>query len=267
MDLKKLTDQVAALSNEVAHFIRTEAAGFDTGDVETKSHNNLVSYVDKQAEQRFVAGLKELLPEAGFIAEEGTGERKAGLNWVIDPLDGTTNFVHGLPCYCTSVALVEGTDILLGVVLEVSRNECFTAWKGGGAWLNGQPIHVSRETELQGCLVATGFPYDDFGMATAYIELLLELMQRTRGIRRWGSAAADLAYVACGRYDLFYEYGLNSWDVAAGVLLVREAGGQASAFNPGKDLLFDGEILASNGAVHQEILEAIHWYWQQRKKA
>ena len=264
MNLSELTEQVTALSRDVAAFIRTESARFTEANVETKGQNNLVSYVDTTAERRFVEGLSRLVPEAGFIAEEGTGEKADGLNWVIDPLDGTTNFVHGLPCYCTSVALMRGNEPLLGVVLEVTRDERFSAWKGGGAFLNGTPIRVSTRTDLRDSLLATGFPYDDFIFVGEYTDLLRELMHRTRGIRRLGSAAADLAYVACGRFEAFYEYGLNSWDVAAGVLLVREAGGRVSGFHPGKDPVFDEQIVASNSAIHAELLEVIERNWQRR---
>ena len=264
MELKELTAEVVLLSREVAAFIRVESARITEANVESKSRNNLVSHVDTTAERRFVDGLKDLLPEAGFIAEEGTGEKVEGLNWVIDPLDGTTNFVHGVPCYCTSVALVKDGEVLLGVVVEVTRDECFAAWRGGGATLNGKPINVSVRGQLQESLLATGFPYDDFGFEGEYMDLLRELMHRTRGIRRLGSAAADLAYVACGRFEAFYEYGLNSWDVAAGVLLVREAGGKVSGFHPSKDPVFDEEIVASNSAIHEELLEVIEKNWQRQ---
>ncbi|MBS1581496.1 MAG: inositol monophosphatase [Bacteroidetes bacterium] len=257
MDLKQLTEQVSALSREVAAFIRMESTRITDASVESKSLNNLVSYVDKHAEQAFVDGLRKLLPQAGFIAEEGTGEQAEGLNWVIDPLDGTTNFVHGIPCYCTSVALIDSEEILLGVVLEVTRDECFAAWKGGGAYLNGRRIQVSTRGRLQDGLLATGFPYDDFAYEAAYMDLLRDLMHRSRGIRRLGSAAADLAYVACGRFEAFYEYGLNAWDVAAGILLVQEAGGTVSDFKQGADYLFGEEIIASNGHIHQELLDVI----------
>ncbi|HEX2616257.1 MAG TPA: inositol monophosphatase family protein, partial [Flavobacteriales bacterium] len=180
-----------------------------------------------------------------------------GLNWIIDPLDGTTNFVHGIPCYCTSVALVRGEEVLIGVVLEVTRNECFSAWKGGGAYLNGKRIHVSQRGQLLDSLLATGFPYDDFAYESAYMDLLRDLMHRSRGIRRLGSAAADLAYVAAGRFEAFYEYGLNAWDVAAGILLVLEAGGRVSDFREGDRFLFGEEIVASNGHIHREMLDVI----------
>ena len=257
MDLKQLIDDVAALCGDVAAFIRAESTRFTEASVESKSLNNLVSYVDKTAESRLVEGLGRLLPEAGFIAEEGTGERKVGLNWIIDPLDGTTNFVHGIPCYCISVGLGGSDGMLLGVVLEVTRNESFTAWKGGGAHLNGLPIRVSQRDRLQDSLLATGFPYDDFGREAQYMELLRALMHNSRGIRRLGSAAADLAYVACGRFEAFYEYGLNPWDVAAGALLVQEAGGTVTDFINGGDWLFGEEIVASNGHIHEELTATI----------
>jgi myo-inositol-1(or 4)-monophosphatase len=256
-DLRRLTHEVCGLSREVARFIRTESARFTEASVESKSLNNLVSYVDKGAEQRFVDGLSKLLPEAGFIAEEGTGTRGAELNWVIDPLDGTTNFIHGIPCYCTSVALMSGDDVLLGVVLEVTRDECFSAWKGGGAFLNDTAIRVSARKTLLESLLATGFPYDDFGREAQYMDLLRALMHNSRGIRRLGSAAADLAYVACGRFEAFYEYGLNPWDVAAGALLVQESGGTVTDFGGGAKYVFGEEIVASNGAIHTELIGPI----------
>ncbi len=255
--LHQLTEQVAVLCREVAVFISTEALRFTEASVESKSLNNLVSYVDKGAEQRLVDGLAKLLPEAGFIAEEGTGSRRQGFNWIIDPLDGTTNFVHGVPCYCVSIGLHDGERMLVGVVHEVTRNECFTAWKGGGAFLNGKPIRVSTRASLIESLLATGFPYDDFGREAQYMDLLRSLMRNSRGIRRLGSAAADLAYVACGRFEAFYEYGLNPWDVAAGALLVEEAGGQVTDFRGSGEWLFGEEIVASDGAIHNELIGPI----------
>lgn len=266
MELSRLTAEVERISMEIAEFIRDEASRFTESGVSIKSANNLVTHVDHTAEDRIVEALEKLVPEAGFIAEEGSGEQGTGLNWVIDPLDGTTNFVHGVPCYCVSIALLDGTDPLLGVVHEVTRDERFTAWKGGGARMNGKKIDVSGRSNLQESLLATGFPYDDFGREAEYMELLRELMHRTRGIRRLGSAAADLAYVACGRFEGFYEYGLNSWDVAAGVLLVREAGGKVSGFAPGVDPLFGEEVVASNGNIHEELLSVIERHWDRQDR-
>lgn len=257
MDLNRLLEQVTELSQSVAEWIKTQRVTAD--QVETKSLNSLVSFVDKEAEKRFVDGLKVILPEAGFIAEEGSGSAVPdGYNWIIDPLDGTTNFLHGVPMWCTSVALVKGHQLLLGVICEPNLNETFTALAGGGARCNGKPIHCSVTSELRDALLGTGFPYHDFGRQSAYLELLGDLTRSTRGIRRPGSAALDLAYVACGRFDGFYEYALHPWDVAAGILLVREAGGWVSGFHPHGDPLFGDDIVAANTSIAEALLQAIN---------
>ncbi|MCL4171156.1 UNVERIFIED_CONTAM: hypothetical protein GTU68_039147, partial [Idotea baltica] len=207
--------------------MKEERSSFKQADVEVKELNNFVSYVDKQAEQRFVTALELLLPEAGFIAEEGTSSKKGErYHWIIDPLDGTTNYVHGIPFYCTSVALMDGDELVMGVIYEPNTQECFHALTGQGAFLNGKPINVTDNSVLSDCLLATGFPYDDFEREDAFFKVLKTLTQQSRGLRRLGSAALDLAYVACGRFDGFFEYGLNPWDVAAGALIVQEAEGK-----------------------------------------
>lgn len=226
--------------------------------VDEKAFNNLVTEVDKYAETLLVDGLKSIVPQAGFLAEEGTGEpASSGLNWIIDPIDGTTNFVHDIPLYCISIALAQDEQILVGVVYEPNREECFSAFIGGGSVLNGKAVSVSEATELAQSLLATGFPYDDFGREAGYFEVLRDFTHQTRGIRRLGSAALDLAYVAVGRFEAFYEYGLNPWDVAAGMLLVEEAGGKVSDFRGGKQVLFGEEIIASNGHIHPAIEKVI----------
>lgn len=229
---------------------------------EVKSENNLVTYVDKESERRFVEGLQLLLPEAGFVAEEGTGVRKeSGLNWVIDPLDGTTNFVHGLPVWCTSIGLCDGITPILGVIYDPNTDECFSAYRGGGAFLNGNPIRVSQVSSVQQSLLATGFPYDDFGREEAYIELFRKLIRGTRGLRRLGSAALDMAWTACGRVEGFYEYGLNPWDVAAGAIIVQEAGGIVTEFNGGDKSIFGEDLVCTNGRIHPEMLRIIQTYF------
>ena len=209
-----------------------ESQGFDINRTEKKGLNDFVSYVDKGSEKMLVERLSLLLPEAGFVTEEGTS-KKIGLKycWVIDPLDGTTNFLHGFHPYAISIALREYDEVIAGVVHEVGGNETFTAWKDGGAWLNGRKIHVSEAARLADSLIATGFPYSDFSGLEAYMNCLSYFCKHTHGIRRLGSAAIDLAYVACGRFEAFYEYGLHPWDIAAGMLLVREAGGRVSDFS------------------------------------
>lgn len=254
--LKDLLVQVENLSKNVgAYILDRRKSSFI---IDEKSFNNLVTEVDKQAEEQFVAGLKSFFPDAGFIAEEGTGEKKeGGYNWIIDPIDGTTNFVHNVPFYCTSVALEYKGDMLLGVIYNPSNAELFSAAKGQGAFMNHQPISVSNTVELNESLIATGFPYDDFNREENYFDVLKLFTHKTRGIRRLGSAALDLAYVACGRFESFYEYGLNPWDVAAGVVLVKEAGGICTDFSNGEDVVFTEEIVASNPKVHSRMVETI----------
>lgn len=256
--LEQLCQQTCRLVESVADFIRSEVGKVTDEKIEVKSLNSLVSYVDKTAERMLVAGLSDLLPSSTFLTEEETVEQTAGeFQWIIDPLDGTTNFLHQLPCFAVSVALRQHEEIVLGIVYEVNRHECFSAWKGGGAWLNGQHIHASATLKLADSLVATGFPYRDFDTMHRYIAILQDLMKSTRGLRRYGAAAVDLAYVACGRFDSFFEYGLAAWDVAAGVLLVKEAGGQVSDFEGGDDYVFGGRLLATAPGVFDEMLGLI----------
>lgn len=258
MELKQLTEKVCSISKEVGAFIQQESAKLSSGDIETKSKNSLVTYVDKTSEKIVVDFLSELIPESGFIAEEGTSNKKGEkYNWVIDPLDGTTNFIHGIPTYCVSIALLKDNELILGVIYEPNQDEMFYAWKNGGAYLNGKSISVSSTTKISNALLATGFPYYDYERIDGYMNILKWLMHNSRGVRRIGSAAIDLAYVACGRFDAFYEYSLNPWDVAAGAIIVNEAGGSVKDFEGGENYIFGREILASNLLVKNELLDKI----------
>jgi myo-inositol-1(or 4)-monophosphatase len=244
MDLQSILHAALPLVNDTASFIRGESRKLTAEDIEEKSRNSLVTYVDKGAEKMLVSGLREILPEAGFITEEGSATHDGEeMKWIVDPLDGTTNFIHGIPCYSVSLALAQGDDIVLGIVHEVNMDEAFYATKGSGAFMNGDSIQVS-EQPLADALVATGFPYHDYAQIERYISVFRTFMKESRGIRRLGSAAVDLAYVANGRFDSFYEFGLNGWDVAAGALIVKEAGGKVTDFSGGNDYIFGGEILA-----------------------
>ncbi len=262
MNLESICQQVVELSHQVGKFIMQEAAAFDLSKLEYKGTNNLVSYVDKEAEKMIIKGLKGILPEAGFIGEEGTSDfRSETTNWIIDPLDGTTNFVHGLPPFAISIGLLHHNELLVGVVHELNLKECFYAWKGGGAYCNGKPIKVSAATSVKDSLIATGFPYTEFGKMETYLAILKEFMEHSHGVRRLGSAATDLAYVAAGRFEAFYEYNLNAWDVAAGILLVQEAGGKVTDFAGGNDYIFGGRLIAS-GNIAQDMLDLINKHWQ-----
>ena len=263
MNLEKLTHTVADICKDTGLFIKSQVKKLSTTDIEEKGVHNLVTYVDKEAEKRIIKALTPLVDGAGFIAEEESDLPRAERhNWIIDPLDGTTNFIHGLPVFSISVALMENEELLLGVVYEINLEECFYAWKNGGAYLNGESIHVSTTNNLDNSLLATGFPYYDYSLLNAYMDLFKDLMQTSRGLRRLGSAAVDLAYVACGRFELFYEYGLQSWDVAAGILIVNEAGGKTTNFSGGNDCIFKQQLIASNNLIHNVFEDKLKHYFR-----
>jgi myo-inositol-1(or 4)-monophosphatase len=243
-------------------FIRKEYYTCSSHHIEYKGLNNLVSYVDKTAEKQLVDALYKILPEAGFIAEEETNSTVGEeYNWIIDPLDGTTNFIHGVPMFAISVALVKNKKPVIGIVYEIVRDECFYATIDGKAYCNEKEINVSECNVLNQTLLATGFPYCDFEKMEQYIELLKHLMKNCHGLRRMGSAAIDLVYVACGRFDSFFEYNLNSWDVAGGALIVERAGGKVSDFSGTDNYVFGREILATNGHIHNDILTICKQYF------
>ncbi|MBB2149016.1 inositol monophosphatase family protein [Pedobacter gandavensis] len=255
MNYELLCSKVVAIARLTGNFIRKESMNFDAAAVEIKGLNDLVSYVDKNAEKQLVRNLVKLIPDAGFITEEETINSTGKVfNWIIDPLDGTTNFIHGLPTYAISIALYEEGQPVIGVVYEINRGEMFSTYKGGAAYLNNKEIFVSKRTSLSETLIATGFPYYQFDKQEAYMQLLSEMMRSCHGLRRIGSAATDLAYVACGRFDGFFEYNLNSWDVAAGAYLVQQAGGNILNFSGGDEFIQQREILATNGIIDVEML-------------
>lgn len=258
---ESIVAEVLPLCREVGDFIRTEAQRFSRSSVELKGKSDLVSYVDKQSEIKLVLGLKTILPNSGFITEEDTpDDTSKEYTWIIDPLDGTTNFVHGLPTYAISIGLLHNQQLVGGVVYEINRDEMFYARLGGGAFLNGAPIHVSQTANLEESLLSTGFPYYNFSKMDEYLAILNDLMKSSHGLRRVGSAATDLAYVACGRYEGFFEYNLNAWDVAAGALIVQEAGGRVTDFKGGNDFLFGRELVAG-GQSQPELLAVIQKRW------
>jgi len=257
-ELNALVKKVVSLAKSVGSYIREERQHFSYANVEVKGLNDLVSHVDRESERRIVDGLQLLLAGSGFLVEENTRSEKGEYTWIVDPLDGTTNFVHGIPCYAVSIGLEHKGQVILGVVYEVSRDECFYAIASGGAWLNGETIRVSERKTLSESLIATGFPIYNFTHLDNYLLVLKELMQKTQGIRRIGSAASDLCYLACGRVDAFFEYNLNPWDVAAGALIVKEAGGIVHDFRNGNNWLFGKQICAGNPLLYSEFSSLVN---------
>ena len=225
--------------------------------VNDKGYNDFVSEVDIAAERAIIEVLSKAYPTHAFMGEETGLSKEAENIWIIDPLDGTTNFLHNYPQYCVSIALQYRGEITQAVIYDPNSNELFTATKGQGAYLNDRRIRVSKKSKMKECLIGTGFPFRDFTHLTAYLKALEELIRETSGIRRPGSAALDLAYTAAGRFDGFFEIGLSKWDIAAGALLVTEAGGIVSDFE-GKDSWLDsGNIVASTPKIYEPFLELI----------
>ena len=231
---------------------------FDRGIAVTKKGDiNLVTAADLASEELIIERIKSYYPKHSILAEEaGEAVVIGGENtwkWIIDPLDGTTNYAHGYPCFCVTIALEHEGEIVIGVTYDPTRNEIFAAEKNEGASLNNKPIRVSAETNLGDSLIVTGFPYD-FKQKENFERYLTDFLLKSRGVRRDGSAAIDMAYVACGRFDGFWEEGLNPWDVAAGKLMIEEAGGQVTYYDGSPFSIYAPPICASNGRIHSEML-------------
>ena len=229
----------------------------DSLTVHSKSRNDFVSEVDTQAEQEIIHTLRKAFPDHGILAEESGHHDGDDYQWIIDPLDGTTNFLHGFPQFAVSIALRHKGRLEQGVIYDPLRQELFTATRGAGAMLNDRRIRVTNRKELDGALLGTGFPFKSQQHLDTYLEMFRALFPRTAGIRRAGSAALDLAYVASGRLDGFWEIGLSVWDMAAGILLIQEAGGLCSDFTGGHDFLSNGNLVTANPKLFAEILKTI----------
>lgn len=254
-------DTAVAAARAAARVIQARAGGIRAENIRSKATHDLVTDVDEAAQETIIEVLRDAYPQHAILAEEGAAEAAAeaadGFRWIIDPIDGTTNFAHGVPPYAVSIGLQEGERVVVGVVLDVSRDELFTAVRGGGLFVNGVRAQVSDAATLDASLVTTGFPYRELAHLEPYLAVLGTFMRRTRGVRRPGSASVDLAYVACGRFDGFFETGLKAWDVAAGMLLVEEGGGRVTDYRDVPDRLFAGQVLATNGRVHEAMLEVL----------
>lgn len=260
IDLKEILSKMEGACDIVGAFQLDNWQKVGQQSVTDKSHNQLVSFVDQESEKKLVELFQQALPGSTVIGEESAASNRdlAEFTWIIDPLDGTTNFLHGLPVFSISIALLENGVPVAAIVDCPALKERFTAIKGMGAQLNGLPISVSENNKLSNSLLATGFPYHDFNEMNAYISVLKDFMQNTRGLRRMGSAAIDLAYTACGRFDAFFELHLSPWDIAAGILLVEEAGGMVTTFGEEKDVIFADDIVASSSSLYPEIMNRIH---------
>lgn len=235
--------------------------------VQTKDYNDFVSEVDRAAEEAIISILKDAYPTHGFFGEEsGKTNADAESIWIIDPLDGTTNFLHNFPCYCVSIALQEKGVLTQAVIYDPVHNDLFTATKGRGAFLNDKRIRVTNRSKLQDSLISTGFPFKDFSYLDTYLEIFKDMAKKTAGLRRPGSAALDLAYVAAGYTDGFFEINLSPWDIAAGALLVQEAGGIVGDFEGNESWLRTGNIVAGNPKVFGQMLQVIAPHLTERIK-
>ncbi len=265
MNLEQITLQVCQIAKSTGTYLSTERKNFQKENVLEKNAHDYVSYVDREAEKITVAALSALLPEAGFITEEGTVEQsQKSLNWVIDPLDGTTNFIQDNAPYCVSIALCEKEEILVGVVYEVCRDECFYAWKGGNAYLNDKQIKVS-DKKMENAFIGLELPYNAQEYKPIILNAFDKLYGRVSSLRINGSAAMSLCYVAAGRYDGWAEAFIKPWDYAAGAIIVREAGGMVTDFKGKENIAGTHHIVATNGMIHEELRETVNITTEQDK--
>lgn len=257
MNLQQLTLAVCDIAKRAGSYISEERKKFSLDVVERKHAHDYVSYVDKGSETIIVTALRELLPEAGFITEEGSaGHDKEQLLWVVDPLDGTTNFIHQYAPYAVSIALLKGKEIQLGVVYEICADECFYAWKDGGAYVNSKPIHVSQQ-KIEDALLCLQLPYNSDAYKPIAKHLIDTFYGRCASIRMNGSAAMSLCYVAAGRLDGYAEEYIGQWDFMAGACIVKEAGGQITDYLGSDDFTTGNSVVATNGIIQADLLEAV----------
>ena len=244
-------------ARRAGNLIHRSADKIDHLTITKKSHADFVSEVDRAAENVIIEMLLDAYPDHAILAEESGSQGESEYLWIIDPLDGTTNFLHGFPQYAVSIALQHNGIITQAVVYDPTKNDLFTATRGRGTFLNDRRLRVTKRVQLADSLIGTGFPYTRFEHMDAYMAILKELMQKTSGLRRPGSAALDLAWMAAGRYDGFFETGLKPWDIAAGCLLITEAGGMVSDLSGNETYLDSGHICTGNPDIHPQLLKLI----------
>lgn len=256
----EVAKEAALLGGEV---LRDHFGRLDRRSVDEKAKNDFVTAVDLASEERIKEHIKRHFPDHSFLAEESGEETHASpYRWVIDPLDGTTNYIQGFPVFCVSIALLEEGEVVLGVIYDPNLNDLYWAVKGGGAYKDGEPIHVTDRESLEGAFLATGFPFRAKDVLDPYLETFKEVFLKAKGVRRAGSAALDLAYVARGVFDGFFEFGLSSWDLAAGSILIREAGGVITDFGGGNRFLESGNAVAGTPGVHSHLLSIVRKHFK-----
>lgn len=258
LSLPSLVEAVCRTARSAGVFLRSERRNFRPEAVQEKHVHDYVSYVDRESERRIVQQLHAILPEAGFITEEGSADyRDQPYCWVVDPLDGTTNYIHDNAPYCVSIALRDRQTLLAGVVYDPCRDECFYAWKGGGAYVDGRRLHVSAVHRLEDAFAVVELPYDAGRYASTGLHLIRAMYGRVAGIRMNGSAALAICYVAAGRFDTWQEAYIGRWDYSAAALMVMEAGGRVTDFR-GNDHFMDGHhVVATNGLLHGQVLQLL----------
>ena len=244
-------------ARRAGNLIHRASDNVDHLTVAKKHHADYVSEVDRAAERAIIETLLESYPSHAILAEESGVHGDSEYVWIIDPLDGTTNFLHGFPQYAVSIALQHNGVLTQAVIYDPTKNDLFTATRGRGAFLNDKRIRVSKRDQLADCLIGTGFPYSKFDHIDAYLDIFRDVMQKTAGLRRPGSAALDLAYTAAGRFDGFFETGLKPWDIAAGCLLITEAGGMVGDLQGNDGFLKSGHLCAGNPKVYEQLLKVI----------
>jgi len=246
-------------AREAGKFLKLSVGKVRSVEVKQGEERNLVSEIDRGAEERIIAIIKRHYPTHAILAEESGGSRApAEFRWIIDPLDGTTNFLHGVPIFCVSIGIERKGEVVGGVVYDPNLDEMFTAEKGSGAFVNGKRLKVSTSGSLAESLLVTGFPYDITANPNNAVEHFVHFLMAAQGIRRLGSAAMDLSYVAAGRFDGFWEVSLNPWDMAAGALFVQEAGGRMSDMRGQPLSIYQKTVLASNGLIHDAMVAVVN---------
>ena len=253
-----MLDVAVDAAKEAGRFLKESLGNVRTVEIKRGEQRNLVTEIDRESERRIIAHIRQRFPKHAILAEEsGESTAEAEFRWIIDPLDGTTNFFHGVPVFCVTIGVEKKGELVAGVVYDPNLEELFTAERGAGAFLNGKRMSVSRTTEMIQSLVVTGFPYDIAKNPDHAVERFVDLLMASGGIRRLGSAALDLSYVAAGRFDGFWEVNLNPWDMAAGVLFVQEAGGRVSDFTGAPTSIYRKQVLASNGTIHEAMVKIL----------